>query len=166
MQLIDIHIRLPYRTPIFCNMFNMIIKFLDAANKFPIYLNIKEYENVRSSVQLLHAADCRVHTFPIEECSRVHASERRGIRRIRSNLMETLSSGLDVAQSTPVMIEFARFSRTSGVENADLRFLRASPFFSCIPSPLSHVCFHSVTKTLLRRADRVSPLRSRVRRLF
>ena len=28
----------------------------------------------------------------------------------------------------PVMIEFARFSRTSGVENADLRFLRASGF--------------------------------------
>lgn len=79
--------------------------------------------------------------MPIEPFHRrmrgVDASERRGIRRIRSNLMKTLSSGLYVTQSTPVMIEFARFSRTSGVENADLRFLRASAFFS---SPLLSSC--------------------------
>lgn len=59
------------------------------------------------------------------------------MRRIRSNLMKTLSSALDVAQSALVMIEFARFSRTSGVENADLRFLRASPFFSPLPAAFS-----------------------------
>lgn len=83
-------------------------------------------------------------TLPIEPFHRrmrgVDASERRGIRRIRSNLMKTLSSGLYVTQSTPVMIEFARFSRTSGVENADLRFLRASAFFPLLSSPLVVLC--------------------------